>query len=83
MKTKNCLIQLTYVPDSIYFTTDGSIDKDMFITSDAIDCLLKGEMFSSVDCMWHYASLCNEEDARKAKQQLTEFGIVGEIIKVI
>ena len=83
MKTKNCLVQLTYVPEPIYWTTDGSIDKGKFLTHDAIDCLLKGEMFSSLDCMWHYAALCSDEEARQAIRQLTEFGLVGEIVNIL
>lgn len=83
MKTTDCLILLGFVPDSIKRNTDGAIDEGMFLTGDAVNCLLKGEMFSVLDCMWHYATLISRADAEQAIRQLKEYNIVGEIIKII
>lgn len=83
MKTNDCLILLEFVPDSIKRNTNGDIDEGMFLTGDAVDCLLKGEMFSGLNCMWHYASLISRTDAEQAIRQLKEFNILGALVKII
>ena len=83
MKTCNCIIKLTLVPDNIYVATDGDIDKGMYLQRGAVDCLLNGEMFSGLDCMWRYATLIEEEEAKQVVRQLLSFGMVGEIVKIL
>lgn len=83
MKTTDCLILLTFVPDSIKRNTNGDIDEGMFLTGDAVDSLLKGDMFSGLACMWHYATLISRADAEQAIRQLKQFNIIGEMVKII
>lgn len=80
MKTYNSIIQLTFVPETLSRETNGDIAEGMFLCSDAVDALLKGDMFSPLDCLYRYASVIDEKDALKAIAQLTARGIVGRVI---
>lgn len=80
MKTYNSIIQLTFVPETLSRETNGDIAEGMFLCSDAVDALLKGDMFSPLDCLYGYASVIDEKDALKAIAQLTARGIVGRVI---
>lgn len=82
MKTEMYIIQLSYVPVRIYTATNGDIQEGMFLTRDAIDSLLKGEMFSGLDCRWVHATLLTKEDAEKVQRQLSLLSMVGALIEV-
>lgn len=83
MKTNNfCIILLTFVPENIIRETDGSINNGLYLQRSAVDCLLRGEMFSGLECMSSYASLLPEEIAKKACKRLFELGMGGFIIHI-
>lgn len=82
MKTCKCIIQLEFVPENIIRETDGDIAKGMYLRRSAVDCLLRGEMFSGLDCMWSFASLLPEGIAMQAKQRLFKLGMIGKIIRM-
>ena len=82
MKTYDSIIQLTYVPETLSRETNGDIAAGMFLCSDAVDALLKGDMFSPLDCLFGCASLIDEEDAFKAIAQLTARGILSKVITI-
>lgn len=82
MKTVKYIIQLSYVPVRIYTETNGDIQAGMFLTRDAIDYLLKGEMISGLDCRWTTATLLSKQKAEQAQRQLSLLSMVGSIIEV-
>lgn len=83
MKTNNyCIIQLIFVPANIIQETDGSINNGMYLLRGAVDCLLRGEMFSGLECMSSFASPLPEGIAKKACKRLFNLGMVGFIIHI-
>lgn len=83
MKTLKCIIQLTFVPESIYKGSGGDIDSGMYLRRSAVDSLLKGEMFSGLDCFWGSAEMVPEKDANQARMQLMNFGLTASVITII
>lgn len=81
--TDNYIIRLDYVPKHIVHATDGDIQEGEYLMSGAVECLLNGQMFSPLDCMWGYAHTFNEETAIKACNQLTKFNILASRIKIL
>lgn len=84
MKTTDLyIIRLDYVPQCIIDATDGDIDAGKYLMCDAVECLLNGQMFSGLDCMWGYAHTFNAVAAVKACSQLATFNIVASRIKIL
>lgn len=84
MKTTDLyIIRLDYVPQSIVDATDGDIDAGEYLMSGAVECLLNGQMFSGLDCMWGYAHTFNAVAAVKACTQLAAFNIAASRIKIL
>lgn len=82
MKKFQCIIRLRAVPPYIVRETDGTIDENMYLTHDAIACLLVGDMFSPLDCMYGFAAKVSEKKALKVYNQLREFNIYADIIRL-
>lgn len=84
MKTTDLyIIRLDYVPQSIIDATGGDIDAGEYLMSGALECLLNGQMFSRLDCMWGYAHTFNAVAAIKACSQLAKFNIAASKIKIL
>lgn len=77
---KNCIIQLKHVPTNIRIDTSGDIDEGMYLSTAAVEALIKGSMFTRLMCYWSYAGVVSEDDAELACRQLEEFHIVGYVI---
>lgn len=77
---KNCIIQLKSVPSYIKIDASGDIDAGMFLSTDAVEALCKGSMFTGFMCYWCYAGVVSEKDAELACKQLRKFRMVGSII---
>lgn len=83
MKTIKCIIRLDFVPKYLIRETDGAIDKGEFLQLGAVDSLLRGDMFSGLDCMWYQASLLPLSIAKETIQRLLDLNIKGTIIKIL
>lgn len=83
MKTNDyCIILLTFVPENIIRETEGGINNGMYLRRSAVDCLLRGEMFSGLDCMSSFASPLPEDIAMQACKRLFDLGMGGFIIHI-
>lgn len=84
MKTTDCyIIRLDYVPEHIVEETNGDIQEGEYLMNGAVYCLLNGQMFSALDCMWGYAHPFNAVAAIKACNQLKKFNILASRIKIL
>ncbi len=81
MKTeKDCIIQLRDVPMAL---VNHKIMERMFLTADAVEEVLNGNMFSSLDVYWHHADIIPEERALKVCNILMrKYKIWAVVIKV-
>lgn len=80
MKTEDCIIQLSFVPERIFQATNGDIAEDMFLMRSAIESLLEGNMFSELDCRWTIAEQFTEEEADNVIRQLNLHGMCARLI---
>lgn len=79
MKTR-CIVQLRSVPA---FLRENEIEERMFLTTDAVNKVLQGNMFSSLDIYWHHADIIPEKRAIKVCKILQDdFNIWAMIIKI-
>lgn len=84
MKNEFCLLQLVSVPDDIAFESRYDIDVNMFLGKTAVAHILKGEMFGSNECFWHYGSIFSVPKAAKVCDILkNKFGILAEMIYIL
>lgn len=81
--TDSYIIHLDYVPQHIVEATDGDIQEGEYLMIGAVECLLNGQMFSGLDCMWTYAHPFNAVAAIKACNQLKKFNIIASRIKIL